>query len=77
MKASPQPVEVWFVEFGYDSKPRHCLVVSVSDANVRLRIEGCQPRHVIIVRALDVKNADGQKLRNDTFHYTLNQVPAR
>ena len=30
-----------------------------------------------MVRALDVKNAAGQKLRRDTFHYTLNQIPAR
>lgn len=38
MKASPQPGEVWFVDFGYEAKYRRCLVVSVPDANVRLAI---------------------------------------
>ena len=52
-------------------------IVSGDQRSVRLLIEGCQPRHVIMVRASDVKNADGQKLRHDTFHYTLNQIPAR
>jgi predicted nuclease of predicted toxin-antitoxin system len=52
-------------------------IVSADRRSVRLHLEGCQPRHVIMVRALDVKNADGQKLRNDTFHYTLNQIPRR
>ncbi len=50
-------------------------VVASDRRSVRLHAEGCLPRHVIMVRALDVKNADGKKLRNDTFHYTLNQVP--
>jgi glucose/arabinose dehydrogenase len=52
-------------------------VVSPNRESVRLQIEGCQPRHVIMVRALDVKNAAGQPLRHDTFHYTLNEIPAR
>ena len=52
-------------------------IVSADQRSVRLHIEGCQPRHVIMVRALDVKNAGGQPLRHDTFHYTLNQIPAR
>jgi mRNA interferase MazF len=38
MKASPQPGEVWFVDFGYDAKPRYCLVVSVPDSNGRLAV---------------------------------------
>ena len=38
MKASPQPGEVWHVDFGYDAKPRYCLVVSVPDPAVRLAI---------------------------------------
>jgi mRNA interferase MazF len=38
MKASPQPGEVWSVDFGYDAKVRYCLVVSVPDPNVRLAI---------------------------------------
>ncbi len=38
MKASPQSGEVWFVDFGYDAKPRYCLVVSVPDSNARLAV---------------------------------------
>jgi hypothetical protein len=52
-------------------------IVSADKRSVRLHTEGCQALHVIMVRALDVKNAGGQKLRNDTFHYTLNQIPGR
>lgn len=50
-------------------------VVAADGFSVHLRTEGHQPRHVIRVRALDVKNAEGKKLRNDTFHYTMNAVP--
>lgn len=52
-------------------------IVSADQRSVRLYIEGCQPLHVIRVHTLDVKSASGQKLRNDTFHYTLNHIPAR
>jgi glucose/arabinose dehydrogenase len=52
-------------------------IVTADQRSVRLHIEGCRPRHVIMVRALDVKNAAGQKLRHDTFHYTLNRIPER
>src|SRR5262245_55976094 len=38
MKASPKPGEVWFVEFGHQSKPRFAFVVSRADPNVRLAI---------------------------------------
>ena len=38
MKASPQPGEVWFVDFGYDGKYRRALVVSVPDPAVRLAV---------------------------------------
>jgi hypothetical protein len=51
-------------------------VVSDDRRSVRLHIEGCQPLHVIMVRALDVKSAKGRKLHHDTFHYTFNQIPA-
>ncbi|NBV21438.1 MAG: hypothetical protein EBS05_05880 [Proteobacteria bacterium] len=43
--------------------------------SVRLTVEGMTPRHVIMLRALGVKNSRGEELRNDTVHYTLNQVP--
>ena len=52
-------------------------IVSADHKSVRLHIAGCQARHVIMVRALDVKSADGRKLRHDSFHYTLNQIPVR
>jgi len=38
MKASPQPGEVWLIDFGYGGKARPALVVSVADSNVRLAI---------------------------------------
>jgi mRNA interferase MazF len=37
MKASPQPGEVWFVDFGYDAKPRFCLVLA-SRQDARLAV---------------------------------------
>jgi len=49
--------------------------VSADRLTVRLKVEGCRERHVIMVRALSVKNAEGKPLRNDTFHYTLNRMP--
>lgn len=38
MKATPQPGEVWRVDFGYDGKVRNALVVSVPDRNCRLAL---------------------------------------
>ena len=52
-------------------------IVSTDRRSVRLRIEGCQPRHVVMVQAMGVKSAGGRELRHDTFHYTLNEIPAR
>jgi len=37
MKASPQPGEVWWVDFGRDAKPRHCLCVATK-ADGRLAV---------------------------------------
>ena len=51
------------------------VVVSADKRAVLLTLEGLKPRHVIMVRALGVKNAEAKPLRNDTFHYTLNEVP--
>ncbi|HMP84879.1 MAG TPA: type II toxin-antitoxin system PemK/MazF family toxin [Verrucomicrobiota bacterium] len=37
MTSVPQPGDVWFVDFGYDEKPRHALVLSVKkDARLAL-----------------------------------------
>jgi glucose/arabinose dehydrogenase len=52
-------------------------LVSADQRSVRLHLEGSRLRHVILIRAQGVKNADGQQLRHDTLHYTLNQIPAR
>jgi glucose/arabinose dehydrogenase len=49
--------------------------VSADRLTVRLTLEGALTNHVIMVRALDVKDTGGRKLRNDTFHYTMNQLP--
>ena len=49
--------------------------VAADQLTVRLTLEGQKPRHVIMLRALGLKNNRGEALRNDTLHYTLNQVP--
>ncbi|MFA6543525.1 MAG: hypothetical protein WCS99_03815 [Limisphaerales bacterium] len=49
--------------------------VATDRLTVRLTLEGMKPRHVVMLRALDLKNNRGDALRNDTLHYTLNQVP--
>src|SRR6266550_1683374 len=37
LKPVPQPGEVWFVDFGYDQKPRYAYVVATS-TNARLAL---------------------------------------
>ncbi len=49
--------------------------VGADKLTVRLTVEGLKPRHVVMLRALGMKNGRGEGLRNDTVHYTLNQVP--
>ncbi len=49
--------------------------VAADKLSVRLMIEGLKPRHVILLRAADVLDSTGVRLRNDTCHYTLNQIP--
>jgi len=49
--------------------------VAADKLTVRLTLEGMKPRHVIMLRALGLKSTRGEALRNDTLHYTLNQVP--
>ena len=38
MKNSPQPGEVWFVDIGYDAKPRYYMVMATPDSAGRLDI---------------------------------------
>jgi len=49
--------------------------VAPDKLTVRLTLEGMKPRHVIMLRALGLKTTRGDALRNDTLHYTLNELP--
>ncbi len=69
-------------EFDFDGKPDSASSVKVASATVsadnltlNLKIEGWRTNYVTTIRALDVTNADGKPLRNDTVYYTLNQIP--
>ena len=50
--------------------------VAADKLTARLTLEGLKPRHVVMLRALGLKNHRGDALRNDTLHYTLNEMPA-
>ncbi|MDP7051833.1 MAG: PQQ-dependent sugar dehydrogenase [Verrucomicrobiota bacterium] len=41
-----------------------------------LKLSSWQPGHVTQVRCFDVFNEGGESLWHDTFHYTLNEIPA-
>ena len=69
-------------EFDHDGKENAATVIKVAAATVspdklkvRLKLEGWKTGYVTMVRSLDVKNAAGESLVNDTFWYTLNQLP--
>lgn len=69
-------------EFDHDGKENAATVIKVAGATispdklkVRLKLEGWKTGYVTMVRSLDVKNAGGDSLVNDTFWYTLNQLP--
>jgi len=69
-------------ELDHDGKENAATVIKVTGATVspdklkvRLKLEGWKPGFVTMVRSLDVKNATGESLVNDTFWYTLNQIP--
>ncbi len=49
--------------------------VATDKLTVRLTLDGLKPRHVVMLRALGLKNHRGDALRNDTLHYTLNELP--
>ena len=49
--------------------------VSADKKTVTLILEGWREGYVTVVRCLDMQNEEGKPLRNDTFHYTLNQIP--
>lgn len=50
-------------------------MVSADGKKVKLVLEGWRAGFVTTVRCLDLQNANGDSLRNDTFYYTLNQIP--
>ncbi len=69
-------------EIDHDGKENGATVIKVTGATVspdklkvRLKLEGWKSGYVTMVRSLDVKNAGGDSLVNDTFWYTLNQLP--
>ncbi|KAF0181695.1 MAG: Glucose/sorbosone dehydrogenase-like protein [Limisphaerales bacterium] len=69
-------------EFDHDGKENAATVIKIAAATVspdklkvRLKLEGWKTGYVTMVRSLDVKNAAGDSLVNDTFWYTLNQLP--
>jgi hypothetical protein len=51
------------------------VVVSPDKTKVRLVLAGLRPGYVTTIRCLDAQNSGGELLRNDTFYYTLNQIP--
>jgi glucose/arabinose dehydrogenase len=69
-------------EIDHDGKENAATVIKIAAATVspdklkvRLKLEGWKPGYVTMVRSLDVKNATGESLVNDTFWYTLNHIP--
>ncbi|MBI5802660.1 MAG: PQQ-dependent sugar dehydrogenase [Verrucomicrobia bacterium] len=69
-------------EFDHDGKENAATLIKVTGATVspdklkvRLKLEGWKTGYVTMVRSLDVKNAAGESLVNDTFWYSLNQLP--
>jgi len=69
-------------EFDQDGKENAATAIKVVGAivspdklKVRLKLEGWKTGYVTMVRSLDVKNTAGDSLVNDTFWYTLNQLP--
>jgi Glucose / Sorbosone dehydrogenase len=69
-------------DYDHDGKENAATVIKVTGATVspdklkvRLKLEGWKTGYVTMVRSLDVKNAAGEPLVNDTFWYTLNQIP--
>jgi hypothetical protein len=51
------------------------VVLSLDKRSVRLVLDGLRAGYVTTIRCLDAQNANGDLLRNDTFYYTLNQIP--
>ncbi|MBI5772653.1 MAG: hypothetical protein HZA89_02785 [Verrucomicrobia bacterium] len=69
-------------ELDFDGKENSASPVKVVKATVSpdkmkltLQLEGWRAGYVTVVRCLDVKNEQGRPLKNDTFYYTLNQIP--
>lgn len=69
-------------ELDHDGKENAATVIKVAGATVspdklkvRLKLEGWKTGYVTMVRSLDVKSGAGESLVNDTFWYTLNQLP--
>lgn len=70
--------------FDQDGKENSMTPIQVVAADVpkngrtvRLRLKGLKEGYVTMVRCLDVENDRGDSLREDTFWYTLNRIPAK
>ena len=48
-----------------------------SGLRVRLRLHGWREGFVTAVTLSGVRSVHGHRLQNNTFHYTLNQIPVR
>ena len=51
------------------------VTLSADNLKAILKLAGWKPGYITAVRALDVRDVKGGKLWNDTFYYTLNQIP--
>ena len=71
-------------EFDHDGRKDRFTVIDVKSVSVSadnlkvtLKLNSWKTGYVTAVRALDIRDAKGGKLWNDTFYYTLNQIPKR
>ena len=69
-------------QLDHDGKENSATAITITGARVhgenlkvRLTVAGWKTGYVTMVRGLDVRSADGGKLVNDTFWYTLNRLP--
>lgn len=69
-------------EYDHAGKKDSASSIEITDASVsadrlkvRLKVAGWKTGYVTMVRSLDLRDANGNKLVNNTFWYTLNRLP--
>ena len=69
-------------EIDHEGKPHRATPISVTGVNLSadglqatLALAGWKPGYVTTVRCASARNAQGAALGQDTFYYTLNQIP--